>query len=40
MFVNTDVVVPFLSYAYVIEGKGLLRRVFIDESYLTFTASN
>lgn len=40
VFVSADVVVPFLSYARVLVGKGLLRRVFVDESHLTFTASN
>ena len=39
VFVSADVVPPFMSYARVMEGKGLLRRVFVDESHLTFTAS-
>ncbi|KAI7371326.1 hypothetical protein KC328_g17564, partial [Hortaea werneckii] len=40
VFVSADIVMPFLSYARVMENKGLLRRVFVDESHLTFTASN
>ena len=40
MFVSADVVQPFMSYARIIDGKGLLRRVFVDESHLTFTSSN
>ncbi|KAK5162702.1 uncharacterized protein LTR77_011237 [Saxophila tyrrhenica] len=40
VFVSADVVQPFMSYARVMEGKGLLRRVFVDESHLTFTSSN
>jgi superfamily II DNA helicase RecQ len=30
----------FLSYAQLLSVKGVLRRVFVDESYLTFTASD
>ena len=40
VFVSADVVQPFMSYARVMDGKGLLRRVFVDESHLTFTSSN
>ena len=30
----------FLSYVQLLSVKGVLRRVFIDESHLTFTTSN
>jgi superfamily II DNA helicase RecQ len=30
----------FLSYVQLLSVKGVLRRVFVDESYLTFTASD
>jgi superfamily II DNA helicase RecQ len=30
----------FLSYAQLLSVKGVLRRVFVDESHLTFTASD
>ena len=30
----------FLSYAQLLSVKGVLRRVFVDESHLMFTASN
>jgi hypothetical protein len=30
----------FLSYVQLLSMKGVLRRVFVDESYLTFTASD
>jgi superfamily II DNA helicase RecQ len=42
VFVSTDFIggSQFLSYAQLLSIKGILRRVFIDESHLTFTASN
>ena len=40
VFVSADRVPQFMSYAQVLDQKGLLRRVFVDESHLTFTASN
>jgi superfamily II DNA helicase RecQ len=42
VFVSADFVVgsQFLSYAQLLSAKGVLRRVFVDESYLTFTASD
>ncbi|TKA62306.1 hypothetical protein B0A55_12932, partial [Friedmanniomyces simplex] len=40
VFVSTDVVSPFMSYARVMEVKHLLRRVSVDESHLKFTSSN
>lgn len=40
VFVSADTVPPFMSYARTMEGKGLLRRVFVDESHLTFTSSS
>jgi hypothetical protein len=30
----------FLSYIQLLSVKGVLRRVFVDKSYLTFTASD
>lgn len=40
VFVSADKVMPFMSYAQVMDSKGLLRRVFVDESHLTFTSSD
>ncbi|TKA75572.1 hypothetical protein B0A55_07939 [Friedmanniomyces simplex] len=40
VLVSADKVVPFMRYAGVLGEKGLLRRVFVDESHLTFTSSN
>lgn len=40
VFVSVDIVVLFLSYTQIIESKGLLQQVFVDESYLMFIASN
>ena len=41
VFVSADLVPSgFLSYAQLLQSKGLLRRVFVDESHLTFTASD
>ncbi|KAK4913694.1 hypothetical protein LTR49_018028 [Elasticomyces elasticus] len=40
VFVSGDVVEPSMGYAWVLEGKGLLRRIFVDKSHLTFTSSN
>jgi superfamily II DNA or RNA helicase len=42
VFVSADFVVgnQFLSYAQLLSAKGVLRRVFVDESYLTFIASD
>jgi hypothetical protein len=42
VFVSADFVVgsQFLSYAQLLSAKGVLRRVFVDESHLTFTASD
>ncbi|KAK1809579.1 hypothetical protein LTR12_016055 [Friedmanniomyces endolithicus] len=37
---SADKVGPFMRYAGVLGEKGLLRRVFVDESHLTFTSSN
>jgi hypothetical protein len=42
LFVGADKITSggFLSYAQLLEQKGLLRRVFVDESHLKFTASD
>lgn len=42
VFVSADFVAgsKFLSYAQLLSAKGILRRVFVDESHLTFTASD
>ena len=42
VFVSVDFVTEgqFLSYAQLLSAKGILRRVFVDESHLTFTASD
>jgi superfamily II DNA helicase RecQ len=42
VFVSADFVAgsQFLSYAQLLSAKGVLRRVFVDESHLTFTASD
>jgi superfamily II DNA helicase RecQ len=42
VFVSADFVVgsQFLSYAQLLSAKGILRRMFVDESHLTFTASD
>jgi hypothetical protein len=42
VFVSVDRIISsgFLSYAELLHSKGLLRRVFVDECYLTFTASD
>jgi superfamily II DNA helicase RecQ len=42
VFVSADFVAEgqFLSYAQLLSAKGILRRVFVDESHLTFTASD
>ena len=42
VFVSADFVAgsQFLSYAQLLSVKGVLRRVFVDESHLTFTASD
>jgi superfamily II DNA or RNA helicase len=42
VFVSTDFAggSQFLSYAQLLSVKGVLRRVFVDESHLTFTASD
>ena len=42
VFVSADFVAEgqFLSYAQLLNAKGILRRVFVDESHLTFTASD
>lgn len=42
VFVSADFVAgsQFLSYAQLLSAKGILRRVFVDESHLTFTASD
>ena len=42
VFVSADFVPfsGFLSYAQLLESKGLLRRIFVDECHLTFTASD
>jgi superfamily II DNA helicase RecQ len=42
VFVSADFVAEgqFLSYAQLLNVKGILQRVFVDESHLTFTASD
>ncbi|CAC9892702.1 unnamed protein product [Aureobasidium pullulans] len=42
VFVSADRIIGsgFLSYAELLHSKGLLRRVFVDECHLTFTASD
>jgi superfamily II DNA or RNA helicase len=42
VFVSADKIMGsgFLGYAQLLEDKGLLRRVFVDECHLTFTASD
>jgi superfamily II DNA helicase RecQ len=42
VFVSADFVTEgqFLSYAQLLSAKGILRRVFVDKSHLTFTASD
>lgn len=42
VFVSADFVAEgqFLSYAQLLSAKGILRRVFVDESHLMFTASD
>jgi hypothetical protein len=42
VFVSADFVIEgqFLSYVQLLSAKGILRRVFVDKSYLTFTASD
>lgn len=42
VFVSADFVSgsQFLSYAQLLSAKGILRRVFVDECHLTFTASD
>jgi hypothetical protein len=42
VFVSADFVIEgqFLSYAQLLSVKGILWRVFVDESHLTFTASD
>lgn len=42
VFVSADFVAgsKFLSYAQLLSDKGILRTVFVDESHLTFTASD
>jgi superfamily II DNA helicase RecQ len=42
VFVSADFIAgsQFLSYAQLLSAKGILRRVFVDESHLTFTASD
>jgi superfamily II DNA helicase RecQ len=42
VFISADFVIEgqFLSYAQLLSAKGILRRVFVDESHLTFTASD
>ncbi|KAM0700963.1 hypothetical protein Q7P35_000825 [Cladosporium inversicolor] len=42
VFVSADFVAEgqFLSYAQLLSAKGILQRVFVDESHLTFTASD
>jgi superfamily II DNA helicase RecQ len=42
VFVSVDFVTEgqFLSYAQLLSAKGILQRVFVDESHLTFTASD
>ncbi len=42
VYVSADFVpfTGFLSYARLLQGKGILRRIFVDECHLTFTASD
>jgi hypothetical protein len=42
VFISVDKIIggSFLSYVELLKGKGLLRRVFVNECYLTFTASD
>ncbi|KAH0352647.1 hypothetical protein KCU83_g3356, partial [Aureobasidium melanogenum] len=42
VFISADKIIGggFLSYAELLNDKGLLRRVFVDECHLTFTASD
>jgi superfamily II DNA helicase RecQ len=42
VFISADKIIGggFLSYAELLKGKGLLRRVFVNECHLTFTASD
>jgi hypothetical protein len=42
VFVSTDFVAEgqFLSYAQLLNAKGILQRVFVDKSHLMFTVSD
>ncbi|KAK0855986.1 hypothetical protein LTS02_010787 [Friedmanniomyces endolithicus] len=40
VFVSADNVDLFMNYARLLEEKGLLRRVFVDESHLTCTSTS
>lgn len=42
MFVSADLIAHsrFLGYAQMMQEKGLVRRVFVDKSYLIFTSSD
>ncbi len=42
VYVSADFVpfTGFLSYTRLLQGKGILRRIFVDKCYLTFTASD
>lgn len=42
IFISADKILGsgFLSYAELLREKGLLRRIFVDECHLTFTASD
>ena len=42
VFISADFVSgsQFLSFAQLLSAKGILRRVFVDECHLTFTASD
>lgn len=42
VFISIDKIISgrFLSYVELLKDKGLLRRVFVDECHLTFTASD
>jgi superfamily II DNA or RNA helicase len=42
VFISADKIIGggFLSYAELLKGKGLLRRVFVNKCHLTFTASD
>jgi superfamily II DNA or RNA helicase len=37
---NVAVLFSFLNYTRIMEQKGLLRRIFLNECYLTFTLSD